>query len=121
MNTRIALSALVLAAGFSGAAFAESPGPQTFPFASSRTVAEVQAEYHQYRAAGVNPWSISYNPLRSFKSTTTRQAVVADYLASRDEVRAVTGEDGGSFHYAAQRALPGAVPAPVLADALNAR
>lgn len=121
MNTRIALSALVLSAAFSGAAFAESPGPQTFPFTSSRTVAEVQAEYHQYRAAGVNPWSTSYNPLRFFKSATTRDAVVAEYLASRDEVRAVNGEDGGSFHFAAQRQLPGPVAAPVLANAPQAR
>jgi hypothetical protein len=121
MNTRIALSALVLAAGFSGAAFAESPGPQSFPFTSGRTVGEVQAEYHQYRAAGVNPWSTTYNPLRQFKSSTTREAVVADYLGSREQVRAIHGEDGGSFHFAAQRQLPGAAPAPVLADALNAR
>jgi hypothetical protein len=120
MNTRIALSALVLAAGFSGAAFAESPGPQTFPFTSGRTVAEVQAELRDYRAAGVNPWSTSYNPLRNFKSATTRQAVVAEYIASRDEVRAVNGEDGGSF-YLAQRQAPLGAPAPVLADANQAQ
>jgi hypothetical protein len=120
MNTRIALSALVLAAGFSGAAFAESPGPQSFPFQSGRTVAEVQAELQQYRAAGVNPWSTSYNPLRHFQSAVSRDAVVGEYIASRDVVRAVNGEDGGSF-YLAQRQLPAGTALPVLADAQNAQ
>ena len=121
MNARIALSAIVLAAGFSGAAFAESPGPQSFPFTSSRTVAEVQAELQQYRASGVNPWSTSYNPVRNFKSATTREAVVAEYLAARDQVHAVNGEDGGSFHFAAQRQLPGAAPIRVVAEVPTAQ
>ena len=120
MNSRTVLSALVLAAGFSGAAFAESPGQQSFPFASSRTVAQVQAELQQYRAAGVNPWATSYNPLRHFKGAVSREAVVAEYLASRDIVRAVNGEDGGSF-YLAQRQAPLGTAAPVLADAQNAQ
>lgn len=110
MNARIVLSSLVLAAGFSGAAFAESPGPQTFPFSSTLTRAEVNAELQAYRAAGVNPWATSYNPLRSFRSVTTRDAVVADFIASREEVRALNGEDGGS-QTLAQRQLPYAAPA----------
>ena len=110
MNARIALSSLVLAAGCSGAAFAESPGPQTFPFTSTLTRAEVNADLQAYRAAGINPWSTSYNPLRQFKSVTTRDAVVADFIASRDEVRALNGEDGGS-QTLAHRHVPQAVPA----------
>ncbi|HYE41692.1 MAG TPA: DUF4148 domain-containing protein [Ramlibacter sp.] len=105
MNAKIALTSLVLAAGFAGSAFAESPLVGNDPFSSSRTRAEVQAELAAYKQAGVNPWSTSYNPLRSFRSAATREAVVAEYLASRGEVRALTGEDSGS-HFLAQRQVP---------------
>lgn len=105
MTARIALTSLVLAAGFAGSAFAESPTVVNDDFTSSRTRAEVQAELAAYRQAGVNPWSTTYNPLRNFRSATTRDAVVADYIASRDEVQALTGEDSGS-QYLAQRQLP---------------
>ena len=105
MNAKFALTALVLSAGFAGSAFAESPTVVTDSFSSSRSRAEVQAELAAYRQAGVNPWSTSYNPLRSFKSTASRDAVVGEYLASRNEVRALTGEDSGS-QYLAQRSAP---------------
>lgn len=105
MNAKIALTSLVLAAGFAGSAFAESPLIANDAFNSTRTRAEVQAELASYRQGGVNPWSTTYNPLRSFRGTATREAVVAEYLASRGEVRALTGEDSGS-HYLAQRQLP---------------
>lgn len=107
MNAKTALTSLVLAAGFAGSAFAESPLVANDTFTSTRTRAEVQAELAAYRQAGVNPWSISYNPVRSFKGTASREAVVAEYLASRGEVRALTGEDSGS-QYLAQRQLPAA-------------
>ena len=60
-------------AGFAGAALAETPNavPQA-PFASTKTHAEVQADLAAYQRAGVNPWSASYNPLRTFRSTKTR-------------------------------------------------
>ena len=105
MNAKIALTSLVLAAGFAGSAFAESPTVVNDNFAGNRTRAEVQAELADYKKAGVNPWSTTYNPLRSFRSAVTRDAVVADYIASRNEVRALTGEDSGS-QYLAQRQLP---------------
>lgn len=105
MNTRIAFTALVLATGFAGSAFAESPLLGNDPFTGTRTRAEVQAELAAYRQAGVNPWSISYNPLRNFRSATTRAAVTAEYVAARDQVRAFTGEDSGA-HYLAQHQLP---------------
>lgn len=105
MNAKIALTSLVLAAGFAGSAFAESPTVVNDNFAGKLTRAEVQAELAAYKKAGVNPWSTTYNPLRSFRSAVTRDAVVADYIASRNEVRAFTGEDSGS-QYLAQRQLP---------------
>jgi hypothetical protein len=48
---------------------------------------------------------MSYNPLLSFKSATTREAVVAEYLAARDEVKALNGEDSGSAYLAQTRAI----------------
>lgn len=114
MHTRIALSALVLAASFGGSAFAESPNavPEA-AFTSTQSRAQVLAELHAYKQAGVNPWSTSYNPLRSFQGSNTRAAVVADYLASRDEVHALTGEDSGSAYLAQARSRD--VPASLLA------
>jgi hypothetical protein len=97
------LSTLLIAAA-AASAFAESPTIVKDDFVSSRSRAEVQAELFAYQTAGVNPWSRSYNPLASFKSATTRQQVVADYLAARDEVAAINGEDSGSAYFA--QALP---------------
>ena len=114
MNAKFALAALVLSAGFAGAASAESPTVVTDSFHSSRSRAEVLAEFAAYRQAGVNPWSTSYNPLRSFRSSASREAVVAEYLAARNEVRALTGEDSGS-QYLAQRSVPAQAGGSVLA------
>ena len=105
---RIVITA-ILAAGFAGAALAETPNavPEA-PFVSAKTRAEVQAELAEYKRAGVNPWSIGYNPLRNFHSATTREAVTADYVAAREQVHAMTGEDSG-----AQSLRTVAQPAPV--------
>jgi hypothetical protein len=70
----------------------------------------VQAELAQYRREGVNPWAMSYNPLKSFKGTASRADVSAQYVESRDRVAAFTGEDSGSSYLASNdRAVaPGA-------------
>jgi len=93
---RIIITA-VLAATCAGAALAETPNavPEA-PFVSTKTRAEVRAELAAYKSAGVNPWSISYDPLRDFRSTTSREAVAAEYLATREQMNAVTSEDSGS-------------------------
>ncbi len=117
---RTAISALVLAASFAGSAFAESPTVVNDNFVSAKTRAEVNAELAAYKKAGVNPWSISYNPLRQFQSATTRQAVVADYLASRDEVKAFGGEDSGST-YLAQVRTPASAASTVAGQPRNAQ
>lgn len=98
MKAKIA-SALLFAA-VAGSALAETPTVVTEPFASSKSRAEVQAELHAYKKAGVNPWSMSYNPLTSFKSATSREQVTAQYVASRTEVNAIHGEDSGSSYFA---------------------
>ena len=103
LNLKSTLAALLLACS-AGGALAESPlvfvDP---PFVASKTRAEVQAELAAYRKSGVNPWSNSYNPVRYLRSTTTREAVQAAYLASRQEVAAITGEDSGSAYLAQAR------------------
>lgn len=106
MNAKIALSALALAAAFAGNAFAETPdvsGQFGASAGGQATRAEVQTELAAYKKAGVNPWSISYNQLRGFHSTTTREAVVAEFLASRNEVKALNAEDSGSAWLAQAR------------------
>jgi hypothetical protein len=102
MNAKLTLSALLLA-GFAGSALADDPTIVNDTFTSTRTRAEVNADLAAYRAAGVNPWATSYQPLKYFRSATTRESVVAEFLASRGEVRALTGEDSGSVYLAQAR------------------
>jgi hypothetical protein len=106
MNSKTLLAVAAFAAIASTAARADDITIDTTPFNSSRTRAEVQAELFQYKKAGVNPWSISYNQLSQFKSAKTREQVQAEYRAERDTVAAMTAEDSGSAlltHLAATR------------------
>ena len=97
MKLKIA-SAVLLTVVAAGVFADELPALPTDSFVSTKSRAEVQAELFAYKKAGVNPWSTSYNQLAGFKSSTTRQAVVAEYLASRDEVAALNSEDSGSAY-----------------------
>lgn len=104
MKTRTAATSLLLAAAFAGNAFAEGPIQADDPFTSSRSRAEVQAELTAYQQSGVNPWAMAYNPLQHFQSARSRDEVVADFLGSRDAVRAFGDEDSGSAYLAQMRA-----------------
>jgi hypothetical protein len=95
---KLKIASAVLIAAVAASAFAETPTVVTEPFVSTKSRAEVQAELFAYKKAGVNPWSTSYDQLASFKSNTSRQEVVAEYLASRDEVAALNSEDSGSAY-----------------------
>jgi hypothetical protein len=95
MNRYIATVALATAA-FAGNVFAETPTVVTEQFKSTATRAQVQADLAAYKQAGVNPWSTQYNPLRTFKSAASRADVTGAYVASRDQVAALNGEDSGS-------------------------
>jgi hypothetical protein len=97
---RKAISALVIAAAAAGSAFAETPTVVNDNFVSTKSRAEVQAELFAFRKAGVNPWSIQYNPLAQFRSTADRQQVTAAYIAERDAVAAIGSEDSGSEYFA---------------------
>lgn len=109
-TTLVAVAAAVATA--SGPAFADDLATFTgTPFTSTKSRAEVSAELRQYRQQGVNPWALNFDQLAGFRSSTSRAQVTADYIAHRDQVEAMTGEDSGSA-YLAQRAP---VAAPVFA------
>jgi hypothetical protein len=111
MNRKTFAAALVLIAS-AGSALADDITIDNTRFVSGKSRAEVQAELQQFQRAGVNPWAQDYNPLQSFASGKSRAEVTAEYLASRNEVAALTGEDSGASWLAAR--APAAV-APVLA------
>lgn len=90
----------VLVALAATSAFAETPTVVKDDFVSTRSRADVQAELFAYKKAGVNPWSMSYNQLAGFRSAVSRDQVVADYIASRNVVAAINGEDSGSAYFA---------------------
>jgi hypothetical protein len=108
----IAAVAIALASVAAGQAFAQplgQEGGQVDSFASTKTRDQVYAELVQFRADyPVSPWSFRYNPLATFKSTQTRAEVTAAYVADRDEVAALTGEDSGSafLAHAGTRGVP---------------
>jgi hypothetical protein len=103
-TTRLALVAALSAVAAFGAHADEADGSQNvLQFQGSKTRAEVRAELDQYRQAGVNPWATSYNQLSGFRSSKTRAQVQAEFLAGRDAVAAMTGEDSGSAYLAARR------------------
>jgi hypothetical protein len=103
--TRFAATLLAVSSGaFAGHVLAESPGavPEQ-RFVPTNTRAQVQAELAQFKQAGVNPWSASFNQLRGVKSTVSRDQVAAEYVGARDVVAAFTGEDSGSAYLAAHQ------------------
>src|SRR5262252_2282470 len=107
MNRNVFFGILVLATGatsaFADTGLAGDISIETRPFVSSRGRAEVEAQLARYKQAGVNPWATAYNPLKNFRSAKTRAQVEQEYVASRDEVRAMTGEDSGSSYLALHR------------------
>ena len=100
MNSKAILAVAAFAALAGTAARADDITLDNTPFQSVRTRAEVQAELAQFKNAGVNPWSISYNQLAHFQSARSRAQVQAEYIADRDQVTALTSEDSGSAYLA---------------------
>ena len=100
----LALAGLLAVAGL--AAHAETPDPSgqyAISIASTRTRAEVQAELKQFRQSGVNPWADEYDQLADFRGTKTRAQVREEFLANRDEAKAMTAEDSGAAYLAAHK------------------
>lgn len=108
MNRKIAIAIVTIAAA-AGSAFAEDYDSYNPAMQSSLSRAEVHAELAQFKQSGVNPSSKTYNPLHGFRSTTSRDAVAAEYLASRNRVAAFTGEDSGSAYLARSPSTSGSI------------
>jgi hypothetical protein len=102
--SRLLIAALSLSALTAFADDADPSGQFAASVASQATRTEVQAQLASHQQAGVNPWSTSYNPLKSFRSDRSRAEVTAEYIASRPAVAAMTGEDSGSAYLAARPA-----------------
>ncbi len=81
-----------------GSALAESPGTPTEAFVSSRTRSEVMTELAAFKKSGVNPWSTGYQPTHHLRSSTTREAVQLEAIASRETTAALGAEDSGAFY-----------------------
>ena len=94
------VAAVAAGSAMAGTAYIGDIAVDTDSFSSSRSRAEVQAELAQYQQAGVNPWSRSYDPLKSFVSTKSRDQVAAEYVQAREQVAAFTREDSGSAYLA---------------------
>jgi hypothetical protein len=118
--SRIALATAALSVAAFGAQADEADGSQyALQFNGTKTRAEVQAELASYQKARANPWSIAYNPLNSFRSAKTRAQVTAEYLADRDTVAAMNGEDSGAAYLAQHNATP-AVSSVLAGQPVNA-
>ena len=91
------------------AAHAETPdvSGQFAATTGNATRAQVQADLARYQKAGVNPWAIAYNPLKSFKSQKSRAEVENEYVQDRAAVQAMTSEDSGSAYLAAHQPATG--------------
>lgn len=98
MNSKTVFAIAAFATLASAAARADDITVDNTPFKSQLTRAEVQADLMQYRQAGVNPWSTSYNPLKTFQSSLTREQVRNEFLGDRQAVAALTSEDSGSAY-----------------------
>lgn len=98
---------LALAGLLALAAHAETPDPSgqyALKSPGLRSRAEVQVELKQFKASGVDPWADEYDQLAGFRGTMTRAQVRGEYLANRDEVKAMTAEDSGAAYLASHRA-----------------
>jgi hypothetical protein len=79
-------------------AYADDITIDTNPFTSTATRAEVQAQL-KVPFPGGYPWSSQYRQAAPKGSTYTSQQAKADYVASRQEVNALNGEDSGAAYF----------------------
>jgi hypothetical protein len=92
----VALATLA-AALMSGQARAEGPIEVLPPFIGSLTRAEVRADLMKHRARATSfasEWSSQQNQAVSAMSGYTREQARSDFIAAREQVRAMTAEAG---------------------------
>src|SRR5688572_28881317 len=88
------LAAIVMA----GSALAETPTIDNTPFVSTTTRPEVQAELFSHRdllSSSPSEWVMQQKEAHT-TSGYTRQQAQAEYIASREQVREMNSEGGGS-------------------------
>lgn len=98
-----AIAATMAAAVMSSNARAEGPIGEAAPFVSTLSRAEVKADLMKNRGlvtSYASEWALQQNSTLAPMSGVTRAQVRAEYIAARDEVRAMTAEDSGSAYIA---------------------
>lgn len=101
ITTLVAVAVTSLSgAAFAGTGLAGDITIETAPFVSTKSHADVRAELDAFKKSGVNPWARQYNQLAGFVSSKTHAQVTAEYVANRDVVAALNGEDSGSRYLA---------------------
>ena len=91
------VAAALAAAVMTGNARAEGPIEDIKPIAGMLTRAEVQAEaMNGHLSSYASEFALQQDTRLQGTSGYTREQARADYIASRDEVRAMTAEDSGS-------------------------
>lgn len=117
-------AATLAAAVMTGNALAQGPIESSTPFVGSLSRADVRAELMSDRSQLTDSRgelaTVHASAPQPMTSGYTRAQARADYIAARDEVRAMTAEAGGSGHitHAGARA---AVPADMVAAGSDAR
>ena len=107
MNRKTASVLFATTLGIAGFAYADDITMDTTPFSSTKSREEVRADLKKPFAGG-SPWSTQYRQGVARDSTYTNGQARTEYLSSRDQVRALNGEDSGAAYLArtAGRANP---------------
>ena len=120
ITSAITMTTAVLAVAAAGAiasgnAIADDITVESTPFLSTKTRADVRAEFlNDPMRPGASEWAMQYNQPTVFKGTLTPEEVRAAYLADRDEVNALNGEDSGSNYLASYKNKNGRSPTTVM-------
>ena len=100
----VAAATLAAAAFMSGEARAEGPIEVLPPFVGTLSRAEVRRDVLDHPAqvtSYASEWRLQQGDRLPAGSSYTRAQARADYIASREQVLAMNGEDGGSSYLAA--------------------
>lgn len=96
MEIAVGAAAIAAAAAItSGKAYADDITIDDSPFVSTTSRAEVRAQL--MKGGSITEWTMQFNDSR-VKTDYARGQARAEYLAARDEVRALNGEDSGSAY-----------------------
>lgn len=96
MELAVGAAAIAAAAAItSGKAYADDITIDDSPFVSTTSRAEVRAQL--MNRGSITEWTMQFDDSR-VKTDYARGQARAEYLAARDEVRALNGEDSGSAY-----------------------